>query len=419
MKETAPSSPKTPLVVTGITASLCLFLVLHIQSTSKNTLTKYLPWINATAEIKLEATMAHLRLEKLLSGERDIDVDKLIGHLRHAEKLTVAILDGITTENQTYHSLSDPILRKHANQLLFQLISFRNGTINLIAATDLNSSQTTHNQNYDNNFWTLIEKIDHLESAIQNYVQEEKKTNDSSLFLLILTIGGMAGISIIAIAKYTLSRANYIRQLSEANKRISEQNAQLLRSSQTDQLTGLPNRKMLLTIAKQMLGRVHRQDICMSLTFIDLDFFKPINDEFGHSVGDKVLVSLTSTIKQHLRDGDVLARLAGDEFILLLQENSIDELETSLEHILGRIRSCLEDPIIHHPKEIHIRFSAGTAVAPSHSMEFDQLLHFADLAMYESKKQGRGLHYFYDSTAFHKHSIEAVTEPPVPEAATE
>ena len=229
----------------------------------------------------------------------------------------------------------------------------------------------------------------------------------------------MTAISIISIAKYTLNRANYIRQLSEANKRISEQNVQLLKSSQTDQLTGLPNRQMLLTIAKQMLGRVHRQKICMSLTFIDLDFFKPINDEFGHSVGDKVLVSLTTTIKQHLRDGDVLARLAGDEFILLLQENSIEELERSLEQILGRIRSCLEDPIIHHPKEIHIRFSAGTAVAPSHSMEFDQLLHFADLAMYESKKQGRGLHYFYDSSTFHKNSVEAVTELPVPEAATE
>jgi diguanylate cyclase (GGDEF)-like protein len=415
MKETAPGSPKIPLVVTGITASLCLFLVLHIESTSKNTLTKYLPWINATAEIKLEATMAHLRLEKLLSGETGIDVEKVIGHLGQAEQLTVAMLDG----NQNYHSFADPVLRIHANQLLYQLVSFRNGTINLIAATDLNSSNVRLSRNYDNNFWTLIEKIDDLESAIQNYVQEEKKTNDSSLLLLLLAISGMTAISIISIAKYTLNRANYIRQLSEANKRISEQNVQLLKSSQTDQLTGLPNRQMLLTIAKQMLGRVHRQNICMSLTFIDLDFFKPINDEFGHSVGDKVLVSLTSTIKQHLRDGDVLARLAGDEFILLLQENSIEELERSLEQILGRIRSCLEDPIIHHPKEIHIRFSAGTAVAPSHSMEFDQLLHFADLAMYESKKQGRGLHYFYDSAAFQKNSVELLTEPLAPEAATE
>ncbi len=415
MKETAPGSPKIPLVVTGITASLCLFLVLHIESTSKNTLTKYLPWINATAEIKLEATMAHLRLEKLLSGETGIDVEKVIGHLGQAEQLTVAMLDG----NQNYHSFADPVLRINANQLLYQLVSFRNGTINLIAATDLNSSNVRLSRNYDNNFWTLIEKIDDLESAIQNYVQEEKKTNDSSLLLLLLAISGMTAISIISIAKYTLNRANYIRQLSDANKRISEQNVQLLKSSQTDQLTGLPNRQMLLTIAKQMLGRVHRQKICMSLTFIDLDFFKPINDEFGHSVGDKVLVSLTTTIKQHLRDGDVLARLAGDEFILLLQENSIEELERSLEQILGRIRSCLEDPIIHHPKEIHIRFSAGTAVAPSHSMEFDQLLHFADLAMYESKKQGRGLHYFYDSAAFQKNSVELVTEPLAPEAATE
>lgn len=418
MKETAPGSPKKPLILTGITASLCLFLVLHIQSTTKNTLTKYLPWIDAAAEIKLEATMAHLRLEKLLSGDSDAEVSKLIQHLEQAEQATIAILDGTKTEKRSHHALKDPVLRKHANQLLYQLISFRNGTLNLLSAAELNSSETTPNQNYDNNFWNLIHKIDDLETAIQKHAEIEKESNDSSLFLLLLAIVGTTGISIFSIGRYTFNRANYIRQLSEANRRISEQNTQLLKTSQTDQLTGLPNRQMLVTIAKQMLGRVHRQDICMSLTFIDLDFFKPINDEYGHSVGDKVLVSLTKTIKAHLRDGDVLARLAGDEFILLLQEKNREQLEQSLEKILGRIRICLEKPIVHHPKEIHIRFSAGTAIAPTNSMEFDELLHLADLAMYESKNQGRGQHYFYcaDTIKVPEYSIK---ETLAPEAATE
>jgi len=418
MKETAPGSPKKPLILTGITASLCLFLVLHIQSTTKNTLTKYLPWIDATAEIKLEATMAHLRLEKLLSGDADTEISKLIQHLEQAEKVTIAVLDGTKTEKRAYHALTDPLLRKHANQLLFQLTSFRNGTLNLLTAAKLSSSDNPINQNYDNNFWNLIQKIDDLEAAIQKHAQIEKETNDSLLLLLLLTIVGMTGISIFAIGRFTHNRANYIRQLSEANRRISEQNTQLLKTSQTDQLTGLPNRQMLLTIAKQILGRVHRQDICMSLTFIDLDFFKPINDEFGHSVGDKVLVSLTKMIKSHLRDGDVLARLAGDEFILLLQENNSDQLERSLEQILGRIKICLENPIVHHPKEIHIRFSAGTSIAPIHSMEFDELLNLADLAMYESKNQGRGQHYFYcaDTIKVPEYSIK---ETLAPEAATE
>lgn len=418
MNETAPGSPKKPLILTGITASLCLFLVLHIQSTTKNTLTKYLPWIDTTAEIKLEATMAHLRLEKLLSGDSDTEVSKLIHHLKQAEQATIAVLDGTKTQKRSHHALSDPMLRKHANQLLYQLISYRNGTLNLLSAAELNGSEKTPNQNYDNNFWNLIQKIDDLEAAIQKHAQIEKETNDSLLLLLLLAIVGMTGISIFAFGRFAHNRANYIRQLSEANRRISEQNTQLLKTSQTDQLTGLPNRQMLVTIAKQILGRVHRQDLCMSLTFIDLDFFKPINDEFGHSVGDKVLVSLTKTIKAHLRDGDVLARLAGDEFILLLQEKNREQLEQSLEKILGRIRICLESPIVYHPKEIHIRFSAGSAIAPNHSMEFDELLHLADLAMYESKNQGRGQHYFYcaDTIKIPEYSIK---ETLAPEAATE
>ena len=418
MNETAPGSPKKPLILTGITAFLCLFLVLHIQSTTKNTLTKYLPWTDAAAEIKLEATMAHLRLEKLLSGDSDAEVSKLIQHLEQAEQATIAILDGSKTEKRSYRALSDPALRKYANQLLFQLTSFRNGTLNLLTAAQLDNPDNKIKQNYDNNFWSLIQKIDDLEAAIQKHALIEKETNDSSLFLLLLAIVGMTGISIFSIAKFTHNRANYIRQLSEANRRISEQNTQLLKTSQTDQLTGLPNRQMLVTIAKQILGRVHRQDTCMSLTFIDLDFFKPINDEFGHSVGDKVLVSLTKTIKAHLRDGDVLARLAGDEFILLLQEKNREQLENSLEQILRRIGICLEHPIVHHPKEIHIRFSAGTAIAPIHSMEFDELLHLADLAMYESKNQGRGQHYFYsvDAIKVPEYSIKELL---APEAATE
>lgn len=110
--------------------------------------------------------------------------------------------------------------------------------------------------------------------------------------------------------------------------------------------------------------------------------------------------------------------MAGDEFILLLQEKNRGQLEQSLEKILERIRISLESPIVHHPKEIHIRFSAGTSIAPTHSMEFDELLHLADLAMYESKNQGRGQHYFYcaDTIKVPEYSIK---ESLAPEAATE
>ncbi|MGH1460604.1 MAG: GGDEF domain-containing protein [Neptuniibacter sp.] len=419
MIETAPGSPKKPLILTGITASLCLLLFFHIQSTSENALTRYLPWLAATAEIKLETTMAHLWFEEHLSGDPQVDIHKVIKHFDAAEQSAIAILDGAKTDNSTYLPLTDPELRQQTNQLLYQLASFKKDTTLRLESTELNSAGTHIDQLYDIKFWDLINKIDQLASALQQHIHQEKQTHDSSMLLLLFAIMLMTGVSIFSISHFTLTRTNYLRQLSHANKRISEQNAQLLKSSQTDQLTGLPNRQMLVTLVKQILARVQRQQTCMSLTFIDLDFFKPINDQFGHSVGDKVLVSLTKTIKTHLRDGDILARLAGDEFILILQEKSIEELETSLEQILDRICTCLIQPITCHPKEIHIRFSAGTAIAPSHSLDFDELLHFADLAMYQSKQQGRGLHYFYSPEDIHTYPGQSSSQPTASEAATE
>lgn len=420
MIDSAPGSPKKPLILTGITAMLCLFLIFYIQSTSENTLNRYLPWAGATTNIKLETTLAHLWFEEYLSGDPDIEMEGVLQHLQKAESLTVAILDGRTSEQQTYEPLSEPTLRKQANQLLYQLASFKKETTKRLTSDELNNAGTQLDKTYDQAFQALIDKIDLLESNLQRHIQQEKENQDTSMMLLLITMCFMVGISVFSIGQFTLTRAKYLRQLSEANKRISEQNSQLLKSSQTDQLTGLPNRQMLVTIAKQILARVHRGQTCMSLTFIDLDFFKPINDQYGHSVGDRVLVNLTKTIQDHLREGDILARLAGDEFILILQDEEAETLKTSLELILNRIRKQLNHPIVAHPKEIHIRFSAGTAIAPTNTTDFEELLHLADLAMYESKKQGRGLHYFYCAQAVNPFPTvqEQVTQPEV-EVATE
>lgn len=395
MVKSAPGSPKKPLILTGITAALCLFIVIYIQSTSESTLNRYLPWVDASTNIKFEVTMAHLWLEEYLSGDPAVKLNTVDYHLNQAEQFITAMLDGRITKNQAYKPLKDPVLRKQVNKLLYKLVAFNKLTQQRIASDTKNGAGSNVDQQYDAVFRALIQDINTLENNLLQHIRKEKISQDSSIFLLLLTICTMTGISMYSIGRFAHSRARYLRKLSDANKRISEQNAQLLKSSQTDQLTGLPNRQMLETMAKQILARVQRGKTAMSLTFIDLDFFKPINDQFGHSVGDKVLVRLTETIQSHLREDDMLARLAGDEFILIVQDQNAETLRTSVERVLGRINQCLAQPIISYPLEVHIRFSAGTAIAPEQAVDFDELLHLADQAMYESKKQGRGQHHFY------------------------
>jgi predicted signal transduction protein with EAL and GGDEF domain len=92
-------------------------------------------------------------------------------------------------------------------------------------------------------------------------------------------------------------------------------------------------------------------------------------------------------------------------------------LRTSIERVLGRINHCLAQPIITYPIEVHIRFSAGTAIAPEQAVDFENLLHLADQAVYESKNQGRGRHHFYCDQAINQ--MPVISEfTPLPESAT-
>lgn len=199
------------------------------------------------------------------------------------------------------------------------------------------------------------------------------------------------------IWNYARTQAKYIIELTQANQYISKQNNRLQNIAYKDQLTGLPNRKMLEMLASQIIARACREQTILGVTFIDLDLFKPINDKYGHNTGDKVLTNFALAVNSQLREGDVLARLAGDEFILLTQADSKIELKIAITKIFDRIFIQLNYPIITVPTEIFVQCSAGTAIAPDDAQDIETLFHHADKAMYKSKKNGRKQHSFYVS----------------------
>ena len=156
-----------------------------------------------------------------------------------------------------------------------------------------------------------------------------------------------------------------------------------------DPLTGLPNRLVLEQRLSEALDHARQSKTRVALVFVDLNGFKTINDRYGHAAGDRVLVTMGTRLKRILRATDTVARIGGDEFVVILQGLAPSlSLQDEARSICQKIFIELSPPISIGNDQRHIGTSLGVAVFPDHATAMDRLLHVADLAMYEAKRSG-------------------------------
>jgi len=158
-----------------------------------------------------------------------------------------------------------------------------------------------------------------------------------------------------------------------------------------DVLTGLPNRTLLRDRLGQMIATAHRDSTLFSVLFLDLDRFKYINDSMGHSVGDMLLKSVAQRLESCVREGDTVARIGGDEFIILLRETG----EEGVALVADKVLKKLAIPFDLNGQMISTYASIGIALYPTHSTEIDVLMKNADAAMYSAKENGRNNYKFF------------------------
>jgi diguanylate cyclase (GGDEF)-like protein/PAS domain S-box-containing protein len=161
-----------------------------------------------------------------------------------------------------------------------------------------------------------------------------------------------------------------------------------------DALTGLANRNLLKDRLKQALALAHRYKRPFSLTFIDLDNFKLINDSLGHDIGDRLLKLAAGRLAACVQEGDTVARLGGDEFVLLVAEQ---EQEEGVYRAMQRVMAAMSQPFVIDEREFKITCSAGIASFPRDGEEADTLLRNAETAMYRAKDLGRNNFQLYSS----------------------
>lgn len=191
--------------------------------------------------------------------------------------------------------------------------------------------------------------------------------------------------------KVTLQRANgetyailgMSTDITE-RKRLEDE---LLRLATTDELTSLNNRRHFLTLAEQTLNRSRRYREPLALCMCDIDFFKNINDTFGHTIGDQVLQQVAEIIKNTLRDTDIAGRIGGEEFAIMLVQTSL----ANAQEVAERLRQNIENSqiVLEDGHLVPLTISIGIAI-PSYPVEtLATLLQHADHALYQAKRSGR------------------------------
>lgn len=153
-----------------------------------------------------------------------------------------------------------------------------------------------------------------------------------------------------------------------------------------DLLTGLPNRNKVLSLYKSPANQ--QEQTHSALLFLDLDHFKQVNDNYGHFMGDKLLIEFSMRIRSITNDNDMIARLGGDEFIILLNSPNKKNLKNRVEKVCARIINSVKQAFYIDNHVLHIGTSIGVTIGLTHEYSFDDAIRHADIAMYFSKKNG-------------------------------
>ncbi|MFM9912495.1 MAG: GGDEF domain-containing protein [Methylophilaceae bacterium] len=192
-----------------------------------------------------------------------------------------------------------------------------------------------------------------------------------------LLIGALASATVSPLVIYWLATLSY--ELYKSEQRLSA-------LSQKDPLTGAYNRRYFDEQAKVECARAHRYGQALTVLMLDLDFFKNVNDTFGHAAGDEVLKTVVKLGTSALRKSDILARYGGEEFVVLLPHAGIIEAKMLAE----RLRKSVEDSIIWLAgNSIKVTISIGASTLEEQESDFTSVLGRADKALYQAKSNGR------------------------------
>lgn len=205
---------------------------------------------------------------------------------------------------------------------------------------------------------------------------------------------GISAIVMLLIVGFSL-RNTYSRVTTTQNQ-IEALNDSLHNVAFYDALTQLPNRHLLKDRLKQALALAARSHNQVAVCYLDLDGFKSVNDQYGHAAGDMLLVETAKRLSLSLRQHDTVARIGGDEFVLVITE--LKSLE-ACEILLDRVLTDISQPLVINSHLVNTTASIGVCLSHTHGFDPNTLIEQADIAMYQAKTMGKNCWRFYETPA--------------------
>ncbi|MES9944936.1 MAG: EAL domain-containing protein [Candidatus Thiodiazotropha sp.] len=210
-------------------------------------------------------------------------------------------------------------------------------------------------------------------------------------------------LSIVAVRDEQGQLQHYVGAFSDISV-IKQHEADLDRIAHYDMLTSVPNRRLLGDRLDQAIAYTRRHGTNLAVCYLDLDGFKPINDQFGHEGGDRMLVEIARRLESMSRGEDTVARLGGDEFVLLW--NNI-ETEGDCMRALERVLEKVAEPMLLEDQPVSVSASIGVTLYPDDDVDADSLLRHADHAMYTAKQLGKNCYKLFDARLERQISAQA------------
>ena len=228
--------------------------------------------------------------------------------------------------------------------------------------------------------WRDIKQKGHWQGEVWN------RRKDGEVYAELLTISAVRDAQGLT--------SNFVSLFSDITA-LKEHERRLEHIAHYDALTGLPNRVLLADRLRQAMAQERRRGQKLAVAYLDLDGFKAINDTHGHKVGDLLLTSLATALKQVMRDGDTIARLGGDEFVAVMVDlNDARDCVPLLNRLLG----AASQPVSVEGMQLQVSASLGVTFYPqADEMEADQLMRQADQAMYQAKLAGKNRFHIFDA----------------------